>query len=116
MTPNPELADASGPADFVHRHIGPSPADVTKMLETIGVSSTDELIEQTIPNAIRQRVPLDLGPPLSETEVLQKLREMAAMLETRDAGHGRSTLSLCHAKAARGATPRCAGNDALFHG
>ena len=78
MTPHPEVLDGPDPADFVHRHIGPSPADVTQMLETVGVSSIDELIEQTIPNAIRQRVPLDLGPPLSETEVLQKLREMAA--------------------------------------
>ena len=78
MTPNPELVDAPDPADFVHRHIGPSQADVTKMLETIGVSSIDELIEQTVPNAIRQRAPLDLGPALSETDVLQKLRVMAS--------------------------------------
>src|SRR5262245_3148548 len=78
MTPNPELSDVPDPADFVHRHIGPSPADITQMLETVGVSSIDELIEQTIPNAIRQRVPLDLGPGLSETDVLQKLRGMAA--------------------------------------
>ncbi len=78
MTPNPELVDVPDPADFVHRHIGPSPADVTKMLETIGVSSIDELIEQTVPNAIRQRAPLDLGPALSETDVLQKLRRMAS--------------------------------------
>jgi glycine dehydrogenase len=78
MTLNSELVDAPDPADFVHRHIGPSPADVTKMLETIGVASIDELIEQTVPNAIRQRVPLDLGPALSETDVLQKLRGMAS--------------------------------------
>src|SRR5262249_12426110 len=65
-------------SDFVHRHIGPSPTEVTDMLETIGVSSMDELIEQTVPNEIRQRAPLDVGPPLSETEVLQKLRGMAA--------------------------------------
>src|SRR5215475_3728541 len=78
MTPNPELSDVRDPADFVHRHIGPSPADMTQMLETVGVASIDELIEQTVPNAIRQRVPLDLGPALSETDVLQKLRGMAA--------------------------------------
>jgi glycine dehydrogenase len=78
MTPKPERVDVPDPTDFVHRHIGPSPADVTKMLETIGVSSIDELIEQTVPNTIRQRAPLDLGPALSETEVLQKLRRMAS--------------------------------------
>src|SRR5262249_10987342 len=77
MTPNPELSDVPDPADFVHRHIGPSPADVTQMLETVGAAGIDELIEQTVPNAIRQRVPLALGPGLSETDVLQKLRGMA---------------------------------------
>jgi glycine dehydrogenase len=78
MTSKPELLDVSDPSDFVRRHIGPSPADMANMLETIGVSSMDELIEQTVPNAIRQRVPLDLGPGLSETDVLQKLRGMAS--------------------------------------
>jgi len=66
MTSNPELLDVPDPSDFVHRHIGPSPTDVANMLETIGVSSMDELIEQAVPKAIRQRVPLDLGPALSE--------------------------------------------------
>jgi glycine cleavage system pyridoxal-binding protein P len=54
MILNPELVNVPNPADFVHRHIGPSPADVQKMLETVGVSSIDELIEQTVPNTIRQ--------------------------------------------------------------
>jgi len=78
MTPHPELLDGPDPADFVHRHIGPSPADVAQMLEAVGVASIDELIGQTVPNAIRQRVPLALGPGLSETDVLQKLRGMVA--------------------------------------
>ena len=38
----------------------------------------DELIEQAVPKAIRQRVPLDLGPALSEADVLQRLRGMAS--------------------------------------
>jgi glycine dehydrogenase len=78
MTPNLELVNMPAPVDFVHRHIGPSPADMKRMLETVGVSSIDELIEQTVPNTIRQRAPLDLGPALSETEVLQTLRSMAS--------------------------------------
>src|SRR5712692_8362073 len=74
MKPNSKVPDALDPVDFARRHIGPSPAGVRKMLDTVGVSSIDELIEQTVPSTIRQRAPLDLGPPLSETEVLQKLR------------------------------------------
>src|SRR6266508_2143920 len=82
MTPNSKFANVLDPADFAHRHIGPSPADVTTMLDTIGVSSIDELIEQTVPSTIRQDAPLDLGPVLSETGVLQKLRFIASNNKT----------------------------------
>src|SRR6266852_7206450 len=78
MKPNPKFPDALDPVDFARRHIGPSPAGVRKMLDTVGVSSIDELIEQTVPSTIRQRAPLDLGPALSETEVLQKLRSIGS--------------------------------------
>jgi glycine dehydrogenase len=78
MTANPELKQAADPTDFAHRHIGPSPADVAKMLEAIGVSSLDELIDQTVPRAIRAHAPLKLGPALSETDALQRLRGMAS--------------------------------------
>ena len=47
------------------------------MLETIGVSDLDELIAQTVPEAIRQPAPLALGEALSEVEALAKLRSIA---------------------------------------
>ena len=47
--------------DFANRrHIGPSPEEMAEMLETVGVKSLDELIDQTIPEAIRQDAPLDV--------------------------------------------------------
>src|ERR1700724_3635816 len=64
--------------DFAARHIGPAPADVTKMVDVIGASSLDELIDQTIPSSIRQTTPLNLGPALSETQVLKTVRAVAA--------------------------------------
>src|SRR3984893_8404892 len=64
--------------DFAARHIGPSPADVKKMLNVIGAASLDELIVQTIPSSIRQTTPLNLGPALSETQVLKTVRAVAA--------------------------------------
>jgi glycine dehydrogenase len=70
-----ELSISNG---FESRHIGPSPQDVSAMLQTIGVSSPDELIAQTVPDDIRQRSPLDLGPALSEIEALEKAGELAA--------------------------------------
>jgi glycine dehydrogenase len=63
---------------FARRHIGPSPRDVQAMLETVGAKSTGELMAQTLPSAIRQKMPLDLGPPLSETEALAHMAELAS--------------------------------------
>lgn len=45
---------------FEHRHIGPDQQQVDEMLKTIGAKSVDELINQTIPAAIRLKKPLQL--------------------------------------------------------
>jgi glycine dehydrogenase len=65
------------PSDFSRRHIGPSPTDIREMLSVIGVSDIDELISETVPDTIRQAVPLALPAGISETEALQKLRIIA---------------------------------------
>jgi glycine dehydrogenase len=63
---------------FVRRHIGPSPRDVADMLETVGAKSLGQLMSETLPGAIRQKAPLDLGRPLSEPEALAHMRALAA--------------------------------------
>jgi glycine cleavage system P protein (glycine dehydrogenase) len=63
---------------FVRRHIGPSPRDVAAMLETVGAKSLGQLMSETLPTAIQQKAPLDLGRPLSETEALMHMRALAA--------------------------------------
>jgi glycine dehydrogenase len=63
---------------FARRHIGPSPRDVADMLETVGAKTLGELMAQTLPSSIRQKKPLDLGKPLSETEALSHMRELAS--------------------------------------
>jgi glycine dehydrogenase len=66
------------PYDFANRrHIGPSPAEMAGMFETLGVADLDELIAQTVPEAIRQEAPLDFGAPLSEREMLWRLQDVA---------------------------------------
>ncbi|TSA52248.1 MAG: glycine dehydrogenase (aminomethyl-transferring), partial [Actinobacteria bacterium] len=62
---------------FASRHIGPSAQDRMHMLATIGVSSADELIAQTVPANILMTEPLRLEEPLSESEVLTELRAIA---------------------------------------
>ena len=36
-------------SDFKQRHIGPNESEKQKMIDTIGVSSIEELIDQTVP-------------------------------------------------------------------
>ncbi|MEH2532997.1 glycine dehydrogenase [Bradyrhizobium sp. AZCC 1588] len=74
----PLKTTAAAATDFVRRHIGPSPRDISAMLESVGANSLAELIGQTLPSSIRQKKPLDLGTALSETEALSHMRELAA--------------------------------------
>ncbi|WP_323768018.1 aminomethyl-transferring glycine dehydrogenase [Antarctobacter sp.] len=66
------------PYDFANRrHIGPSPEEMTAMFGVLGVSGLDQLIDETVPKAIRQEAALDFGKPLSERELIYRLREVA---------------------------------------
>ncbi len=75
MIQNPERKSRS--TDFSRRHIGPSSSDIEQMLQAVGVSSLDELIAQTVPASIRQEKPLEVGPGLGETEMLERMRAIA---------------------------------------
>ena len=70
------------PYDFANRrHIGPSPAEMAQMLKALGVATLDELIDQTVPEAIRQAEPLSFEKPRSERELLWEMREIAKQNE-----------------------------------
>ena len=61
---------------FAERHIGPRPADVEKMLATVGAGSLEELVSETVPAAILD-TSLELPEALSERAVLARLSELA---------------------------------------
>ena len=63
--------------EFIARHIGPNDQDVVAMLKAIGAASLEELIDQTIPAAIRLPADLPLPTPRREHEALAELREIA---------------------------------------
>ena len=63
---------------FARRHIGPSPADVVAMLQTVGAASIEDLLAQALPRDIRQREALDFEPALSESQALTRARALAA--------------------------------------
>jgi len=64
--------------EFQQRHIGPSAQETTKMLQTIGAASIDELMDKTIPANIRNHTTLQVGGPVSEYEYLKELKSVAA--------------------------------------
>ena len=63
---------------FQQRHIGPAVDAVQKMLEVMGISSLDELIDKTVPQAIRLTRSLNIADEMSEYNALGKLKAIAS--------------------------------------
>ncbi|MDR1881053.1 MAG: aminomethyl-transferring glycine dehydrogenase [Tannerellaceae bacterium] len=63
---------------FVNRHTGIAEEDIPAMLQTIGVQSLDELIEQAIPAGIRLKGGLNLPEPMTEREFGEHITELAS--------------------------------------
>lgn len=64
--------------DFIRRHIGPTPAQVSDMLSALNVSSVEELITQTVPAGIRLEQGLAVGESRTEVEALSYLKSVAS--------------------------------------
>lgn len=62
---------------FTFRHIGPNEEEIRQMLEYLGLSSLDAVIDATVPAGIRMKKPLGIGPGRSEYELLGELREIS---------------------------------------
>ena len=62
--------------NFIKRHNGPRGAEVEKMLETIGVKTVDQLIDETVPERIRLKDKLNLPKGLNEYQFLTHLKEL----------------------------------------
>ena len=72
---------AQGSNEFVARHVGPAGDDVTQMLATVGASSLDALVAETVPGSILldpgNRPALSLGKAATEAEALAELQALA---------------------------------------
>ncbi len=64
-------------AEFAERHIGPDETETKEMLAAIGLGSLDELIDKTVPVAIRLPKKLDIPAPVGESEYLTELKAIA---------------------------------------
>ena len=63
--------------NFLSRHIGPDVDEVKTMLETMGLSSVDQLIDETIPEAIRLKESLKPEDGMSEYDYLNHIKNIA---------------------------------------
>ena len=77
MSQMPRLSQLQQPDAFLHRHLGPDAAEQQAMLDLLGLSSREQLIEQTVPPAIRLKDELALPPALDEQGALARLRSYA---------------------------------------
>jgi glycine dehydrogenase len=77
MAPDQSLPELEAPDRFVGRHVGPDAGEQARMLETLGLSSLDDLVDRCVPDSIRTRESLSLPTPRDEVDVLARLRELA---------------------------------------
>jgi len=63
--------------EFLSRQLGPREHEIPDMLRAVGVRSTDELIDQTIPKTIRSKKQFQMDPAATEYEMLKELRGIA---------------------------------------
>lgn len=78
MNNTPSFSDLEFSSEFQHRHNGPREADLAPMLKTVKADSIAQLIDQTIPTAIRSKRPLDIPMGRSEGAVLARAWELAS--------------------------------------
>jgi glycine dehydrogenase len=77
MPDRPSLAALESAVPFARRHIGPSEAEVARMLEVVGQPSLEALADAAVPAAIRATEALDLPAPAGEQDMLAELRSIA---------------------------------------
>ncbi len=65
--------------EFKQRHIGPNEEETDAMLQAVGVSSMEDLINQTVPASIRLSQPLATGKAMSEHTYLSELKKLASL-------------------------------------
>ena len=63
---------------FVARHVGPSDADLSAMLATVGYSDVEALVADAVPTGIRWFDGLALPEALDETDALSEMSELAS--------------------------------------
>jgi glycine dehydrogenase len=74
----PSLAGLVEHDEFTRRHIGPDPADMAQMIESLGIESAAALLDETMPPSIRAGADLGLPSGVPEHVAIERLRTLAA--------------------------------------
>jgi len=62
---------------FVDRHIGLNGSDLQKALEKVNAKNLSDLIDETIPDQIQTRAPLNISKALTEAQYLKHIKSLA---------------------------------------
>ena len=74
---NQQSEKVENSSSFQQRHIGPGADEVQQMLDVLGLPCLEDLIDQTVPQAIRQKLSLKLEGDRTEYAALAQLKEIA---------------------------------------
>ena len=78
QTNNSYSSSQTDTMSFAERHIGLNEGQIQQMLQVLGLNSLDELIDKTVPPAIRLNRSLQLPAAQSESTALTKLKAIAS--------------------------------------
>ena len=69
--------ETNKPNSFLKRHIGPSDAELSKILESLNLSSLEELRHKILPEEINRQEKFSLPNPITESEFLKQALQKA---------------------------------------
>ena len=78
MQENPEKSTGAEKDVFLQRHLGLNETSLKDLLKTLNLASLDELVKQTLPEAIYKKEAFQACSPLTEKEVLAKASQLGA--------------------------------------
>ena len=65
--------------NFTNRHIGPSTSEISEILNSIGVESIEQLLNETIPEKIRLKDEINIPDGISEFEFLEEIKKLSIL-------------------------------------
>ena len=87
--------NATNTSDFSSRHIGVNESEIQEMLTKIGVSSLEQLMDETLPANIRLKQEPDLPEAMTEREYSEHIAELASKNEIFTSYIGRGWYDTC---------------------